>query len=241
MKSPSGIFGTLLVLFCVVILLSLGTWQVQRMEWKKNLLEHIRTHLSETPKMMPHEYDSPADYDFVRTVIRGTYMHDKEIAIGPRVYDGQSGYHIFVPLKRVSGPVVFVNRGWVPPDKLDPKTRLQGQIPGVVKVVGIMRLPPHEKPAFVPQNNPAANKWYWIDLPAMAKNAGIAPEGVLPLVLYEDAQPEIVWPIGNQLNVNLPNNHLFYAIFWYCMAFVLCVIYVRIYLQHRAETGRAKK
>lgn len=241
MKSPSGIFGSLLVLFCVVILISLGTWQVQRMAWKKDLLDHIRENLTDVPVVMPHDYVDPAKYDFVRTVIRGAYMHDKEIAIGPRVFNGQMGYHIFVPFRRVSGPVVFVNRGWVPPEKLDPKTRFQGQVPGLVKVEGILRLLPAEKPAFVPENKPEDGKWYWMDLPAMARQAGIPAERVLPLVLYEDSQPEIAWPVGNQLNVNLPNNHLFYAIFWYCMAFVLCVIYVRIYLQHRAETRRAKK
>lgn len=241
MKSAAGIFGSFLVFACVGVLVALGTWQVERMEWKRALLDHIQTHLSATPRLVPREFKNMKDYDFVRTVIRGYYMHDKEIVLGPRVFEGKMGYHIFTPLRRVSGPVVFVNRGWVPPEKVDPKTRLQGQVPGLVKVAGILRMPPVKKPAFVPENKALAGKWYWLDLAAMAQSAEIAPEKVMPLVLYEDDLPEIAWPVGNQLIVTLPNNHLYYAIFWYCMAFVLCVIYLRIYLEHRAETGARKK
>jgi surfeit locus 1 family protein len=65
----------------------------------------------------------------------------------------------------------------------------------------------------------------------MAAHAGIAPDKLAPVFLEAGPAPNSGGiPIGGQTRVNLPNDHLQYAITWYALAAGLAVIYV---LYHR--------
>jgi Uncharacterized conserved protein len=119
---------------------------------------------------------------------------------------------------------VLVDRGWVPIDRQAPDSRRAGQGPGQVPVAGIARQP--AKPgAFTPDNRPDQNRWYWPDLTAMAAHAGLLQVAPLLLEAGPAANPGGL-PVGGQNYINLPNNHLQYAITWYSLAAVLVVIYL---------------
>jgi hypothetical protein len=45
----------------------------------------------------------------------------------------------------------------------------------VVRVEGIVRAS-EPRGSFVPDNDPAAGQWFWVDVPALAKAAGLPPE-----------------------------------------------------------------
>jgi surfeit locus 1 family protein len=59
---------------------------------------------------------------------------------------------------------------------------------------------------------------------AIAAALGLA----LPPVLIEaDATPNPGgWPLGGQTNIDIPNNHLAYALTWFGLALTLTVIYL---------------
>ena len=60
--------------------------------------------------------------------------------------------------------------------------------------------------------------------------------GVLPFYVDEDAGPDPgVFPIGGQTPLDLPNNHLQYAITWYALAGALVVYYILVV--RRARRG----
>ena len=82
------------------------------------------------------------------------------------IMNGNAGYHIVTPFAIEGGPVLLVDRGWVPLDRKDPATRSQGQLEGTVSVTGILR-PGHQKNWLTPDNEPNKNFWFWIDIPAM--------------------------------------------------------------------------
>lgn len=99
-----------------------------------------------------------------------------------------------------------------------------------------MRLAPAGKPSiFTPENDPARNSWFYVDLAAMAKAAAIVH--VLPFYLDADASPNPGgWPQGGQTETDLPNNHLQYALTWFALAAALIVIYVRFARRRLGET-----
>jgi surfeit locus 1 family protein len=143
---------------------------------------------------------------------------------------------VMTPLRLDDGDVVLVERGWVPPEKRDAGARPQGNPPGEVAVDGLLRLPPPAKPSwFVPANDPAEGQWFWIDLPAMARAAGV-PEA---LPFYVEAGPAPNpggLPVGGQTRTELPNDHLQYAITWFSLAGALAVIYVILLRRERAAS-----
>ena len=125
---------------------------------------------------------------------------------------------MLTPLREPGGRVVFVNRGFIPAELKDPAKRRAGQIAGTVRVQGLLRLPPAEKPAwFLPDNRADLNYWFWVDLPAMA--AADKLDRVAPFYIDADATPNPGgWPKGGVTRLTLPNDHLQYAITWFSLA-----------------------
>jgi len=162
------------------------------------------------------------------------FFHAKEIYLGASAGAGGIGYQLLTPLEEPGGAIVFVNRGYIPAELKNPAKRAAGQVSGTVRVVGLLRLPPNGRPNwFLPDNRPDLNYWFWIDLPAMA--AADAFDRVAPFYIDADAAPNPGgWPKGGVTRLELPNDHLQYAITWFSLAVALIVVYL---LYHRRRAG----
>ena len=163
--------------------------------------------------------------EFRHVTDEGVFLHDKEIFLGATSEAGRNGYQVLTPLREAGGRNVFVNRGFIPAELKDPATRFAGEIPGTVRVQGLLRLPPAGKPAwFLPDNRPDLNYWLWVDLPAVA--AADRLDRVAPFYIDADATPNPGgWPKGGITRLELRNDHLQYAITWFSLAVALIVIY----------------
>ena len=233
-----SLWATLITVPAVLAMLALGTWQMQRLHWKEDLMQRVEHRLHAAPVPLPAALPDPEEFEFRPVTVSGRYLNDKELRIVARPRQGQVGYEVLTPLERADGGgVVLVNRGFVPMDRRDPSTRPDSRVEGPVTVTGLVRLP---QPAglFQPDNRPGADgAWLRLDPPAMAAAAGLS--GVAPLVV--EALPDPARPQGAPLNgvqpqVELPNNHLQYAITWYSLAVTLIVVYV---LSQRRRIGSA--
>jgi surfeit locus 1 family protein len=231
---------TLAALAGFAVLIGLGTWQVERLHWKEGLIAERTAATSAPPVALPRSVQAARPLAFRRVQINGVFLHDREIpvhAIERR--SGGAGYLVLTPLRLEDGSVVFVERGWVPTDKRDAGTRAQGNLPGEVSVEGLLRLAPAGKPSwFVPANDPGRGEWFWIELPALARAAGV-PEA-LPFYVEAEATPNPGGlPLGGQANTDLPNDHLQYAVTWYALAAALAVIYLVLLRRERAAARRS--
>ena len=130
-----------------------------------------------------------------------------------------------LPLLREDGPAVLVDRGWVPADRAHPAARRDGQIEGPVTVTGIARYRGADEPGwFTPANEPEQRMWFSYDLPALERALGLS---LLPVVVEADDRPNPGGlPLGGLTRIELPNNHLQYAITWYGLAAALLAVYV---------------
>lgn len=210
----------------LVVLLILGTWQVQRLHWKENLLATIAARVESAPRPLA-EIEALAaetgDVDYWPARAEGTFVHGSERHFFA-THQGGSGYYVYTPLRLDDGRFLFVNRGFVPFDRKDAGTRAEGQVEGRVTVEGLARNRLGEKPSFiVPENEPEKNIFFWKDIDLMAATAGL-PDGaeILPLFLDADETPNPGGlPIGGVTMIDMPNNHLQYAITWYGLALAL--------------------
>lgn len=227
----------------MAILVSLGTWQVKRLHWKEGLLAAIdeRTHLGPVPLAdVLAKLRGGADIDYIPVSVEGRFDHSKEQFFFA-THRGQSGYFVYTPLEVAgSRQIVFINRGFVPFDRKDAATRAEGQVARPAKVIGLARNKLDAKPSFlVPDNDPAKNIFYWKDLAAMTKNAGFDPAVIVPLFIdANDAPNPGGLPQGGVTLMDLPNNHLQYAITWYGLAAALAGV-VAVYLVRRRNEASA--
>jgi surfeit locus 1 family protein len=218
----------------LLLLLGLGVWQVQRLYWKERLIAERAAAVAAPAVPAPQTLAQARRLDFHHVVAAGIFLHAKEIYLGASAGAGRIGYQVLTPLAEPSGRVVFVNRGFIPADLKSPARRAAGQIAGTVHIVGLLRLPPAGRPNwFLPDNRPDLNYWFWVDLPAMA--AADALERVAPFYIDAGAAPNPGgWPKGGATPLELPNDHLQYAITWFSLAVALIVVYV---LYHRRRAG----
>ncbi|MBP1883022.1 SURF1 family protein [Sinorhizobium mexicanum] len=235
------IAGFFLVIAALGVLVSLGTWQMQRLQWKETLLAAIAERRTAPPVSL-EEIEAMAaagdDIDYRTVRVAGTYDHGKERHFFA-THEGRTGYYVFTPLMLAGGRALFVNRGFVPFEKKDASTRPEGQVAGTVTVNGLARPRLSEKPSsLVPDNDIAKNIFYWKDLDAMAGSAGIATDRVVPFFVDADASANPGGlPIGGVTQFDLPNNHLQYALTWYGLAAALVAVSgVYLYRRRRQPT-----
>ncbi len=235
MKLP--FWATTLTVLGIMFLCGLGYWQLQRLEWKTELLAALDAakQKSAAPTLFYEQINNLAktadDTALIRYVfLEGRWLHDKEIAVGPRTWKGKPGYHILTPMALKGGGTALVNRGWVPIDKKLAAQRPES-LPGPKKgmAMGLLRRP--GKPSyFTPANNPQKDEWYFIDLQQMAEARDL--KKLAPLVLYARLdRNKADLPVKEALEWRPNNNHRAYAIFWFTLAAALAVIYCLRFLK----------
>ncbi|MBI3452551.1 MAG: SURF1 family protein [Rhodospirillales bacterium] len=219
-----GFWPTAMTAVGVAVLVGLGTWQVVRLVEKNAINAHRAAQATGPAIDLPAAISDPEALDFRRVRLVGRFDHARELHLACRSQRGNDGICPVTPLLRADGPPVLVNRGWVPSRFRDPAARAAGQVGGTVTIEGILRTEPR-RGWLMPDNDPVRNVWLWFDLPAMARAAGVP--GAAPFYVEAGPAPNPGgYPLGGQTMVELPNNHLQYAITWYALAIVLLVIYV---------------
>ena len=207
---------------CVIALLALGIWQIERRAWKLDLIERVeqRVHAEPVPIPAASSWSSinAADDEYRHVTVRGRFLHDRETFVQALTIDGP-GYWVITPLQTAAGEIVLVNRGFVPSERRDPSSRSEGNPSGLVDIVGLLRI---SEPGghVLRTNDPATDRWYSRDVPAIAAARGLSH--VAPFFIDADDTPNPGgWPKGGLTVVSFPNNHLVYALTWFSLAVML--------------------
>lgn len=219
----------------LIILVGLGSWQVDRLFWKQGLIEQRQAQALLPPIAVPIDTVVEPGMAFRAAFAEGRYLNDQEKYLMARTRRGNVGFQLITPLEQEDGRIILINRGWVPADNRNPETRPQSLIDGPVRVTGLLRLPKTKHWA-QPENDPLANQWFYVDVDRMAEDTGAELASRYYLELDDTPVPGGL-PMGGQAKVVLPNNHLEYAITWYSLALTLIVIFV---LYHRRSNDDDK-
>lgn len=233
MRFRPTFWASVWAMITLAILIALGTWQIQRMFWKAALIAERQDGFNAAAVALPGQDQDVPGILWRRVTVTGEFLNEQEIYLAARSLRSNVGWHILTPFLRDTGQTVMVNRGWVPQDRRDPAARAEGQIQGTVTIEGIAT-PGARKGPFTPDNDIENNVWLWADLAAISKTLETR---VQPLVLdaLDEANPG-GFPIGGQTRINLPNDHLQYALTWYALAVALAVIYVIYHRRREDET-----
>lgn len=195
----------------------LGIWQVQRLQWKLDLIERVEARLAAPPEDIGYvrnlERLPPEELEYRKVRVSGRFDHERETLVQALTERG-AGFWVLTPLVGPGG-TILVNRGFVPGDRRQPASRRAGQVPGQVTVSGLLRL---SEPggAALRANKPAADRWYSRDVPAIAAARGIRETPDLFLDADAAANPGGL-PVGGLTVVQFRNHHLIYAITWFAL------------------------
>jgi surfeit locus 1 family protein len=228
---------TLWLIPLLAILIGLGTWQIQRLHWKLDLLAKIHTGLTSIPVplrdvLSAYDADHLTEADYRRVNVRGIFENGEEIFFFTTGPDGDPVYHVITPFLMDDGHTLLIDRGYIPMEMLNSAALKAGDLGGQRIVVGIVRKP--GAPGwFTPPMNIATRIVHTRDPATLAKAFGL--KNIYPMFLEADATPNPGgWPVGGVTVVDLPNNHLQYAITWFALALGL----LAVYLSYHAQKGR---
>jgi surfeit locus 1 family protein len=235
--------GLLLLTACsaaaLSVLIGLGLWQLQRLQWKEGLIAQIEARVKAEPVLLKEavaQASAGEDVSYLRVRVEGRFDNAKERYLFA-VSDGTPGWHVITPLETPDGEAALVDRGFVPDALKDPAARPQGELNDAVTLTALAR-PPETQGLFVPDNEIERNRWFWRDLRAMTRSMfGDGAKDVAPFFLEaERSDVHGGWPRGGETRLDLPNNHLQYAITWFLLALCLVVIYV-LYVRSRLNAA----
>jgi len=233
---------TIFTLAALALLIGLGVWQLERKAWKEALIDAVARRMDTVPASLPPperwaSLDAAHD-EFTRVTYHAVFENDREAL----VFAGASafrpdisgvGYWVFTPARLADGARVVVNRGFVPEANKDPASRAAGLIKEPIDIVGVLRWPEHAG-LFTPAGEPARNLWFARDHLAIAAAKDLS--NVAPFYVEQEAPvPPGGFPQPGKLVVNLPNNHLQYAITWFALAVVLIAVFVAFAQARRHE------
>ena len=198
------IFPVLMGLVGVGILVSLCLWQLERLDWKRSILDQIDAKISAAPVPLPASATEASD-EYLAVDLRGTPT-GQEIHVLSSGTVGGTGYRVISAFVTDDGRRVMLDQGILPlMDDSAPKTT-------AIEAQGNL-LWPDDKTSSTPEPDLAKNIWFARDVPAMAEALGTEPvfliarsptgDGIDPMPVTRDG---------------IPNNHWQYAVTWYLLA-----------------------
>jgi len=200
------------VYFIILTLLSLGFWQIYRLNWKLELIEQIENSL----KNDPVELSNIEKKNYLRIKTSGEIDFDNQIYLYNLNDAGKPGFEVINPIK-IGDENYLVNRGWIPFEKKDlPEINLvdQNQIVGTLMLQTIPS-------TFKPENDIEKNYWFTLDREDILKFTG---RNFSEYVIYLNGDYKI--PKPRVITAKISNNHKKYAITWFSMAISILLIYL---------------
>ena len=221
--APRRIAALLFVILGVVILCGLGVWQVQRLGWKTQLLAHVAALKDAPPVPVGTAFErlkAGQAVDYVRVsaactgVVGGAHLYT--------VSDNGPAWRQ-VALCHLAGapwPAVLLDLGFeVEAAGSSPVVETVTLAPGTV-VTGVLRAG-EARPLMAPL--PVEGRFHWRDARAIAASLG-APDAAPVFLMLESprAGPKLT---PAPVPVDIPNNHLAYALTWFGLAAALAGVY----------------
>lgn len=208
-----------IVFILFIFLAFLGTWQVERRQWKEELLQKVDTNIN-APAIPIEGFKNLASDEFRKMHVSGEFIFDKEFLLLNKTHNGKLGQQVFTPFKTTDGQIILVDRGWIPTDKETSKPQGQQEITGVIR--GKQALNAIGR-VIILENDSLKQIWFWIDLPKMYESNGLAVKDYYLELVNNDKSTS--YPIALPQKIELYNEHLQYAITWYSLSIILLLVY----------------
>jgi len=112
--APPVLLGAILLV--VAALIALGVWQLQRNQWKNDLVEEQNARTQLAPLLVPDALASDHDeLDYRRITAEGRWDLERSFILANRARFQTRGEELVTPfLPSSEGPAILVSRGWYP-------------------------------------------------------------------------------------------------------------------------------
>jgi len=194
------------------VLLSLGSWQLYRLNWKLDLISEIENSL----KINPVELSKSNSKNYLRIKTSGIVDFDKQIYLYNLNNSGKPGFEVINPIL-IGNENYLLNRGWIPFDKKDKE---EINLINTNRIIGTLKKQSKAN-SFKPENDIEKNYWFTLDRDDIFSYTGKKFSKYIIYINgdYKTPEPKVI-------TANISNNHKKYAITWFSMAISILLIYL---------------
>ena len=194
------------------MLLSLGFWQLYRLNWKLSLINEIENSL----KNDPVELTKTDKKNYLRVKTSGKIDFDKQIYLYNLNESGKPGFEVINPIV-IDNQNYLINRGWI---KFDQKNNPEINLLNQQNIIGTLKLQ-SKASSFKPENDLKKNYWFTLNRDDIFLFTGKRFSNYIIYLNgdYEHPKPKVI-------TANISNNHKKYAITWFSMAISIFLIYL---------------
>ena len=203
----------------------LGTWQINRLNWKNSLINEVINSISKEPQTVELE-NIDINSQYLSVVFEGQFLDD-EIHVLFSLKPYGPGFKIIKPFKLKSGEIILVDLGFVKERDKNINKKIKA-----TKIMGNIFFP-NETDYFTPSPNFTKNIWFSRDLEKMASFLNS-----IPLMLILSSDLDISNIVVTPLSPNFVNNHLQYSVTWFSMA--VSWLFMSVYLISRVVSKHRK-
>lgn len=223
-RFPIGL--TIAAVVAFAILIGLGTWQVQRMAWKRDLIAKI-----DAARTAPPVPFHPGQAEYARVFANCPGLAKAPFVELYALQDGQAGRRLISACQQPDGRSLLVDRGFVA-DTISARPPVDAADRTPLSVTGVLRV--GAKPNLF---DPPDRAEYHMFFSRNANELGAALNAKAPLPLFLMAEtptnPEFKALTPVPLPVEVSNRHLGYVITWYGLAAALAGVYAAMLLRWR--------
>ena len=209
----SFLFNAFVFLF-IILFCFLGTWQLYRLDWKNSLITEITEGLNSEPVL--YSYSSVKNYQ--RFILEGEFDYSNQLYFYSLSTKSEPGFDVFTPYKLKDGNFVLVNRGWI---KKELKNQMEIDQNQSSKIIAVAKTE-FKINIFKPENEPKNNIWFSINFDEFETQLGVK----LNRAIFYLEDKNINLPKPREINADLPNNHLKYALTWYSIAISILLYFL---------------
>lgn len=214
----------------LAVLIGLGVWQVQRLAWKEGVLAGIAARMTDPLPALPAAPEEERD-EYRLVTVTGEIGEGGLRVLTSERPDGP-GFRIVAPMTLSDGRRVLLDRGFVPEAAKDAPR------PGGPATVTGNILWPDDRNGWTPDPDRAGNLWFARDTAQMAQALGTEPVMIVARTPTGDG----IRPVP--VTVDIPNDHLQYALTWFGLAAVwagMTLVFVLRRREKPLETGPSRR
>lgn len=211
----AGVFGVV----GVAILLSLGFWQLRRLEWKLDLIAQVDARIHNAPVAVPADARTERDR-YLPVEAQGRFTGELVNVLTSGGADGGPGFRIIEVLQTGDGRRLLVDRGFVP-EAQRPALALEAD---GVTVTGNLDWPT-DRDRYTPAPDLGRNLWFARDPLPIAEALRAEPLLIVARTDSAAAPPLQTLPLDGAA---FRNDHLEYAITWFLLAGVWAVMTIAL-------------
>tara|TARA_X000000368_G_scaffold191255_1_gene150814 strand:- start:3818 stop:4507 length:690 start_codon:yes stop_codon:yes gene_type:complete len=221
-----NIFFHFLLLFVISLLITLGFWQLQRLEWKNTLLSKIEDNYNNITIDFPF-LESSSQFEYMKSNIDGNYLSEKLMFFYRSNLNGDSGFNVVIPFKTTEGIIVYVDNGWIP---FKNKENLDIDFINKSKVYSLSGalIFKKDRKYFTPENDYNENIWYLLNTDEMDSVLDLSSSNYILKLIDQNYFEEFLIEFNP---TNIKNNHLQYAVTWFLMALFISIFYIYLIKQ----------